>query len=291
MNATGPVNVSSSVNATRPGRRRLAALVLAALAGAGCCAGAAGISWWTQDWSDSLSGAVHTAAKGSELLPELVPVALIALAGLGATFATRGPARRAVGVLVCLGGLLVLVRAALAWGAAPVDALQSALTRPATPTGSAVQHPAGPVLAIAGGLLVVVAGVLVATGREHARRMGSAYDSPARRREQILQRARERTEQAAENPGDAPDPAEMWRAMDAGADLTDAPGAAAEPDRTSAPGREDPLRADTISPPDGPDAADRAAGDPGIDPGHREAHGPHRQPGSTPPGAGQETTG
>jgi hypothetical protein len=195
-------------------------------------------------------------------------------------------------VLVCLGGVLVTVRAALAWGGEPAAALRSALTRPATPSGPAELHVAGPVLAIAGGLLVMLAGVLVATGSDRTRRMGSAYDSPARRREQILQQARERTEHDAEDPGGTPDPVDMWRAMDAGADLTEGPKRAAQADGASAPGREDPLRADTIGPPDGPDAADRAAGDPGVDPGHREArHSPSRHPGPTPPGAGQESTG
>ncbi len=78
-------------------RRRTLILVLAALAGAGCCAGAAALTWWSAEFTDSLVGAVTTTATGSQVLPELVPVALFALAGLGAAFATRGWPRRVVG--------------------------------------------------------------------------------------------------------------------------------------------------------------------------------------------------
>lgn len=276
---------STGRGAGRPAHRRLAVLVLAALAGAGCCAGAAAITWWSRDYSDSLAGTVHTVARGSDLLGELVPVALVALAGLGAAFATRGPLRRVVGVLVALAGLLVAVRAGLAVGTAPVQVLAGQLKRPATPADSAHLTIAGPLLAIVGGVLVILAGVLVATGADRARRMGSAYDAPARRREQALRQAAARSA-GPTGAGEPADPGDLWRAMDAGADPTADPASdpiadpASDPtadpasDPTADPATDPP--ADLAGrPPDDPvdGAPDDSFGAPGTAPGQGGASG------------------
>jgi uncharacterized membrane protein (TIGR02234 family) len=197
------------------------ALVAAALAGAGCCAGAAALTWWTARYADSLVGELTTSAKGSELLPELVPVALLALAGVGATMATRGWPRRLIGGLVVAGGLLVAVRAVLAMTGAP-EVLRTALTRPATRVGLPELHAAGPVIAVVGGLLIAVGGVLVVAGAGRAKGMGTRYDAPARR----ASRAR----------ATADDPGALWQALDAGADPT-AQDAGTDPVIDTHPGR------------------------------------------------------
>jgi len=237
----------SEAGASRPRRdgartshRRLAILVVCALAGAGCCAGAAGIVWWHRDYRDSLTGALRVTLKGSQLLGELVPIALVALAGLGAMFAARGVLRRAVGVLVALGGVLVAVRSVLAAAHQPFTELAAELKRPATAEGLPALTVAGPAVAIAGALLIVVAGVLVATGADRARRMGSAYDAPARRRESARN---------AVTAAGALDPGAMWRAIDAGADPTDTSDSIA----VGTPGHSDASGPDTMSPRDGPE--------------------------------------
>lgn len=197
---------------TRDRRRAaLTMMVLTALAGAGCCAAAAALIWWSAQFADSLAGAVSTTATGSEVLPELVPVALFTLAGLGATFATRGWARRIVGALVLVGGALVTVRSVVAMTAAP-DRLHTVLTRPAMPVGQPQLHPLGPILAAVGGVLIVVAGVLIVIGAGRARGMGARYDAPTRRAI--------RAAKAVDSAGAGDDPGALWQALDAGADPT-----------------------------------------------------------------------
>ena len=243
--------------------RRLAILIVCALAGAGCCAGAAAIVWWHRDYRDSLTGALQVTLKGSQLLGELVPIALVALAGLGAMFAARGVLRRIVGVLVTLGGVLVAVRSVLAAGHQPLTELAGELKRPATADGLPVLTVAGPAVAIAGALLIIVAGVLVATGADRARRMGAAYDAPARRRESARN--------AVTGSGEL-DPGAMWRAIDAGADPTDPAGAhessSPEAGNSPAPAGEDP------SPDTGPDGDPAAPDLQPATPGHSSPSGP-----------------
>ena len=194
------------MTAPRIDRRRPLVLLTAGLVGAACCAAAAGLVWWSAEFADSLVGVVQIRAKGSTLLPELVPVALLALAGLGATFATRGWARRMIGLLVLAGGALVLVRSIGGAVSEPAAALRNQLLRPATAVGVAVAHPAGPVFGTVGGLLVGATGALVITGAGRARGMGARYEAPRRR--------------AAARTVDPSDPSSLWRSLDAGADPT-----------------------------------------------------------------------
>ena len=188
-------------------------LAIMVLLGAAACAGAAAMTWWSAAYVDPLTGPLTRTASGADCLPELVPVALVTLAGFGATIATHGIVRRLIGVLLLAGGLLVTVRAGLAMGSVPA-ALTAGLVRPADPTGPAQLHPLGPVLAIVGGVLVTLAGVLVVAGIGGRRRLGQRYDSPS---------ATPR-EPASTDPGD------WWKALDAGTDPTD-PAVAKEPPR------------------------------------------------------------
>lgn len=209
-------------------RRMTAVLAGLVLAGAAACAGAAAMTWWTADYVDALTGPLRLTASGADCLPELVPVALVGLAGFGATLASQGWVRRVVGVVLLAGGLLVAVRAGAAMAAAP-PVLTGSLVRPADPAGPAELHPAGPLLALAGGILIAVAGALVAAGLGGRRRLGARYDAP--------------TATAATGPGraagpDAPagapstgeaapgstDVGDWWKALDAGADPTVANG-------------------------------------------------------------------
>ena len=198
----------------RAGRRPVAVVAALVLVGAAACAGAAALTWWTAEYVDPLTGPLTLTATGADCLPELVPVALVALAGFGACLATQGWVRRLVGVILLAGGLLVAIRAAIAMGGAPVT-LTSGLVRPADPAGPAELHVVGPILALVGGVLLAVAGGLVAAGRGGRRRLGSRYEAPA----------------AASTRGSGPasdDPSDWWKALDAGTDPTD-PAAANRP--------------------------------------------------------------
>ncbi len=152
-------------------------------------------------------------------MPELVSVALVALAGLGAALATHGVLRRIVGAVLVIGGALVAVRCGVALGSAP-ESLVLNLPRPADPVGDARLSPLGPLLGIAGGLLIGVAGGLIVAGRG-VHRMSARYEAPG------SLEAATRPERAGSSVGRTADAGvsteDWWKAMDAGSDPTDAP--------------------------------------------------------------------
>ncbi len=222
--------------------RRPVALAALVLLGAAACAAGSAMTWWTADYLDPLTGPLTLTASGADCCPELVPVALVALAGFGATLATQGWLRRLVGVVLLAGGLLVAVRAVTAMTAVPAT-LPGGLVRPADPVGPAQLHPAGPILAVTGGVLIAVAGVLVAAGRGAYRRLGARYDAPSKAAPPATPSAttappatpttpatttpRPRpthpdtaTDIASSDPGSS-DPGDWWKALDAGTDPTD----------------------------------------------------------------------
>ncbi len=181
------------------------AVVGSAVLGAALAAAAASLTWTTDDRAGALTGPAQQ--SGADVVPELVPVALVALAGVGATFATRGWARRMVGVLVAAGGLLLAVRSAAAWVAA-----------------AGAVRPLGPLLAVLSGLLVLAAGALIAAG-VGARRLGARYDAPTAGMPTADAR------RAGADPADV----DLWRALDAGADPTLDPADEPSPDPTADP--------------------------------------------------------
>jgi uncharacterized membrane protein (TIGR02234 family) len=194
-------------------------IAVCAVLGAALAAVSAGLTWWTEDFADALTGPVTITASGSSVVPALVPVALVALAGLGAALATHGVLRRIVGVILVLGGALVAVRCGLALGSAPASLVQD-LPRPADPVGAARLSPLGPLLGIAGGLLIAAAGGLIVAGRG-ARRMSTRYEAPG------SVEAATRAEGAGTTAGRTADAGQStddwWRAMDAGSDPTEGP--------------------------------------------------------------------
>ena len=106
--------------------------------------------------------------------------------------------------------------------AAPPVSLVTDLTRPADPVGAAQLHPLGPALAVLAGVLLAAAGTLVALGLGARQRLGSRYDAPTRA-------AAGRAGAAAAAPDQAEvDPADWWKALDAGADPTATDGGGAE---------------------------------------------------------------
>lgn len=197
------------------------------LAGAAACAGAAAMTSWTADYVDALTGPLTLTASGADCLPELVPLALIALAGFGATLASQGWLRRVVGLILLAGGLLAAVRAGSAIARVPA-VLTGSLVRPADPAGPAQLHPAGPLLALTGGVLIALAGALVAAGLGGRRRLGARYDAPTTGAAGASEAARGATGPGAEAavPGapESTDIGDWWKALDAGADPTVANG-------------------------------------------------------------------
>ena len=156
-----------------------------------------------------MTGPLTITVTGGSAVPELVPLALVALAGFGAALATHGTVRRLVGVVLVLCGVAIAIRSALSFGDQPV-ALVSSLSRPAQAIGSAQLHAIGPALGVFGGLLISVAGVLIAAGRGRQAAAG--------------RKVRRTAIQAGSGHGSADETAadsqDWWKALDAGADPT-----------------------------------------------------------------------
>jgi uncharacterized membrane protein (TIGR02234 family) len=213
--------------------RELGLVAVLALAGAGLVALAAALTWWSADYVDALTGPLTIAVSGATAVPELVPLALVGLAGFGAALATRGVLRRTVGAVITLCGLVIAIRSVLLFSVPPA-ALVGDLTRPADPVGSPVLHPLGPVLGLLGGLSLAAAGVLVVLGVGARQRLGSRYDSPSRG-------AAATTVVGAPGAAAVVETADWWKVLDAGVDPTDQPtGSSTVSDDTPGGGYHDP---------------------------------------------------
>lgn len=166
------MTVVAAPPATSP--RTLGAVCAGLAASAGLLWGASAVVWEP--------GAGRT---GAEVAPSLTGVALLALAGVAGVLATGGVGRRIVGGLLAAAGAVQTVAALVTLAGAGTPA---------------------PLLAVAGGALLVAAGVLVVVREPRLPRLGARYAAPgaARRR-----------------PAD-PDRA-AWEALDAGEDPTAAP--------------------------------------------------------------------
>ena len=93
-------------SARSAGRRELAVTVLLCAAGGGLALFAASRTWLVETVARPAPlGPVSTPRSGTELIPALAAVSLVALAGAGALLAARGWGRRLVGALIASAGL------------------------------------------------------------------------------------------------------------------------------------------------------------------------------------------
>jgi uncharacterized membrane protein (TIGR02234 family) len=123
---------------------------------------------------------------GAQVRPSSGGVALLALAGIAGVVATGGPLRRVVGALLALAGAAVAGTAVLSLLVSPF-ATDGSL--PAAPPGVAVdalrQAPtettAAPWLAVLGGVLLLVVGLLVLVRERRLPRLGARYAAPGAR--------------------------------------------------------------------------------------------------------------
>jgi uncharacterized membrane protein (TIGR02234 family) len=159
---------------------------------------------------------------GRTLYPAVTGLALVALAGVVGVLATRGTARRIVGVVLVLtgGGLCwQAVRGLWAVSAGPArgllrDARNGVGLAPDRSLGVAV-HAGWPIVAALGGVVVILAGALTAVRGPTWRGLSRRYDAP--------------------EPGALTD-ATLWTALDRGADPTsDGPSPADPVDSTTDP--------------------------------------------------------
>ncbi|MFE3447869.1 Trp biosynthesis-associated membrane protein [Nonomuraea sp. NPDC059194] len=161
----------------KPGvKRELGAWLVLCAAGAGLPLLAAGRVWT----SVTYGAAAPVELTGGDLAPAGQPLALAALAAMVALFATKGVWRRIVGGVLALCGAGV---ALLAWQGADDSAARELAAR-RNPVGAATQevtalvHAVWPYVALAGGALLVAAGVLAAVRGTGWASMSGRYDRP-----------------------------------------------------------------------------------------------------------------
>ncbi|WP_406197618.1 TIGR02234 family membrane protein [Kitasatospora sp. NBC_01560] len=184
----------------KAGRRTLGLMLLLTLLGVVLVLTAAG-----RVWSEGRAGTLEVSVTGSRISELPGGLALVALAAALAVFAVRGAGRIAVGVLTLLAGLGAA--AAAAAGAGDTVALDSEAAARLALSGTAataVGHTGWPWVALAGGLLLALAGLLTARYGRGWPAMGSRYDAPTRKA----------PAKAAESPSD------LWKALDRGEDPT-----------------------------------------------------------------------
>ncbi|OYP18144.1 MULTISPECIES: TIGR02234 family membrane protein [Streptomyces] len=201
---------SEAAAPARSGRRSLAVALLCGALGA-AVALLATRQRWAEGSATVAGGAFPLTAKGSDVTGVPAALAIVGLAALVAVFAVRRTGRLLVSGLLTLSGAGI-VAAALA-GASDGSALDEQAAQASGDTSATVDaltHTGWPYVAAAGGLLILLAGVL-------ALRYGSRWPAMSGRYERGTARPR-RT--AA--PPDPERPEEIWKALDRGEDPTGA---------------------------------------------------------------------
>ncbi|MQA63081.1 MAG: hypothetical protein GEU86_16675 [Actinophytocola sp.] len=170
-------------------------MVALELAGAVALWGASKLAWSWASFDGGVRGILEETVLGSERAPALVPLALLAVAGIAGLIATSGWARR----VLCL---VLLVAGAAACVVTGVDVAAVAGDRGGA-DGSGIQPGHG--LALLGGLLVAAGGALGARAADRLPKLGERYDNPA---------AKAETVPAADTDED------LWNALSEGEDPT-----------------------------------------------------------------------
>ncbi|WP_221360571.1 TIGR02234 family membrane protein [Streptomyces beigongshangae] len=195
----------------RAGRRSLA---LALLSGA---LGAALVLLATRrGWSDGTTtvagGEFPLSATGSDVTGVPAALAIVGLASLVAVFAVRRAGRWLVAGLLALSGAGTVVSALLGVSdSSALDEKAAAATGDTAATADTMTHTGWPYVAVAGGLLLFLAGLL-------ALRYGRLWPAMSGRYERDGT-PRPRRSRA---PADPDRPEEIWKALDRGEDPTGA---------------------------------------------------------------------
>ncbi|MGW4484591.1 Trp biosynthesis-associated membrane protein [Amycolatopsis sp. NPDC004368] len=166
-------------------------IVVGLLLGALALWGASKLAWFAEFRDGGVLGRRLYTEDGEQRATALVPLALLALAGVAGVIATGGWARRILGVVLALAGL------AGVWTG--VNGVKFGGWAPGLPVTELL---VGRGLAVLGGILLVVAGLLAVKVAGTARRLGSRYAAPGAKR-------------AKRDPD-----VELWEALSEGEDPT-----------------------------------------------------------------------
>ncbi|MES9522090.1 TIGR02234 family membrane protein [Streptomyces capoamus] len=201
---------SEAAAPARSGRRSLAVALLCGALGA-ALALLASRQRWAEGTATVAGGAFPLTAKGSDVTGVPAALAIVGLAALVAVFAVRGAGRLLVSGLLALSGAGIVTAALVA--ASDGSALDDEAARASGDTAAtvaALSHTGWPYVAAAGGLLILLAGVL-------ALRYGGRWPAMSGRYERGASRPRRTA-----RPADPERPEEIWKALDRGEDPTGA---------------------------------------------------------------------
>ncbi|MEU3492759.1 TIGR02234 family membrane protein [Kitasatospora cineracea] len=161
---------------------------------------------WAEGVAPGMGGSrIAVQASGSKLTQLPTGMALVAMAAAVAVFAVRGRTRVLVGALTVLAGVGAVVGAVIGYtDTAGLHAVAAGRLALSSGRAEEITRTAWPWVALAGGVLLVAAGVLTARFGSGWPAMGSRYEAPTRK--------------AA--TGKAAGPADLWKALDRGEDPT-----------------------------------------------------------------------
>ncbi|WP_307674114.1 TIGR02234 family membrane protein [Streptomyces sp. V4I2] len=202
---------SEAAGPARAGRRSLAVALLSGALGA-----AVALLATRQQWSEGTAtvagGSFPLTAKGSDVTGVPASLAIVGLAALVAVFAVRRAGRFLVAALLALSGAGTIAAALL--GVNDSSALDEQAAKASGDTSATVDtlsHTAWPYVAVAGGVLLLLAGLL-------ALRYGRLWPAMSGRYERSGA-PRPRRQAPVVDP-DRPE--DMWKALDRGEDPTGA---------------------------------------------------------------------
>ncbi|MFB6819311.1 TIGR02234 family membrane protein [Streptomyces sp. NPDC056347] len=193
-----------------PGSRRsLASGLLLGAVGATVVLLASGQTW-AEGKASVGGGSLPLSADGQDVTGVPAALAIVGLAALVAVFAVRGISRTVVAGLLALSGLGAVLSACLgASDSAALDEKTAETTGDAAATIGALTHTAWPYVTAAGGLLILLAGLL-------ALRYGGRWPTMSGRYERDGTPRPRKTARAMD-----PDrPEDLWKALDRGEDPT-----------------------------------------------------------------------
>ncbi|NBM21170.1 TIGR02234 family membrane protein [Streptomyces sp. GC420] len=191
------------------GRRSLAAALLAGALGAAVVLLASGQTW-AEGTATLAGGRLPLEADGRAVTAAPAALAVVGLAALVAVLAVRGAGRVLVAALLALSGAGAALSAFLgASDRSALDERAAEVSGDAASTVETLSHTAWPYVTAAGGVLLLLAGVLALRYARLWPAMSGRYERDG------TQRPR--------RPRSAPDPErpeELWKALDRGEDPT-----------------------------------------------------------------------
>ncbi|MFF5854125.1 TIGR02234 family membrane protein [Streptomyces sp. NPDC012751] len=205
-----PHSRSEAAAPARSGRRSLAVALLFGALGAAVVL-LATRQRWAEGTATVAGGAFPLTAKGSDVTGVPAALAIVGLAALVAVFAVRRAGRLAVSGLLALSGAGIVAGALVtASDSSALDEQAAKASGDTSATVDALTHTGWPYVAAAGGVLILLAGLL-------ALRYGARWPAMSGRYERGTARPRRTA-----RPADPERPEEIWKALDRGEDPTGA---------------------------------------------------------------------